>query len=134
MTALAIKQSNDTLSALISECRSQTSPNPFQPAMMIWNDCVGVELTRWQGRVHISSIMTFVDKNKGNASACMRWLCALADKHQVALELEPVPIQNAGARDGTNLNKKTLTAWYTRCGFKKTDGDMMVRQPSTVSE
>lgn len=116
------------VNAMIEDCARQTQPNPFQPRMMVWQEKVGLEISSWQGKLHISSIMTFVDKNTGNASSCMQWLCALADQYKVVIELEPVPIANAGARDGVNLNKKQLRAWYARLGFQQA-GAMMIRFP-----
>jgi hypothetical protein len=120
---------NPALAAFLKEFDKGTTPNPFQPRMRVWKDSVGVELGRFSGMIHISSIMSFIEKNAGQASACLKWICDLADKHQVKLDLTVSPIKNAGAREGKSLTKPQLTAWYTRAGFVKGRGDAMQRDP-----
>lgn len=120
------------LTDFMTEFREQTQRNPFLPRMGIWKESIGLEVSPFAGRIHLSSIMSFMKKNAGDASAALKWLCALADKHQVTLELMVKPIKNAGAREGKNLNKAQLTAWYKRNGFVKGNGfDHMERPPKS---
>lgn len=97
--------------------------------MRLWDDCVILEVCEWQGRAHISSIITFTHKNNGNASRCLAWLCSLADQLQVSIDLAVQPIKNAGSRDGRNLNKSQLVSWYKRHGFVMIRGVCMIRRP-----
>lgn len=118
------------LDAFLKDFDAGTEVHPWYSRMSIWKDSVGIELRKWQGMIHISNIMSFAKKNDGNASNAMKWLCQLADKHGVKMDLEVVPIKNAGAREGKSLNKAELKAWYKRNGFKPVGGDHMMREPT----
>ncbi len=48
---------------------------------------------------------------QGCGSKTLRWLCRLADRHDITIALEP--IANAHAM----LTNQELRAWYTRHGF-----------------
>jgi hypothetical protein len=101
--------------------------------MAIWQDKMMAEISKWQGMIHISSIMS-IEKNQGNAREFMKWLTDLADKHQVKMDLTVKPLKNAGGREGKNLTKTQLKAWYQRNGFKKITGDIMEREPKPITE
>jgi len=117
----------------MKEFHEQTIQHPWFPRMSVWQDKVMAEISKWQGRIHISSIMS-LEKNKGHSSEFMKWLTSLADKHQVKMDLDVQPIKNAGDKDGKNLNKSQLRAWYVRNGFKKISGDYMKREPKSLTE
>lgn len=118
------------LDAFLKEFDAATTPHPWHGRMSIWQDSVGIELSKWQGMIHISSIMSFAKKNDGNASKALKWLCELADKHSVKMDLEVSPVKNAGAREGKSLNKTELKSWYKRNDFKPVGGDHMLREPT----
>lgn len=117
------------LQAFLDEFDKDTSPNPFMSRMGIWKESIGIELSAWQGHIHISSIMSFAKKNNGDASKALKWICDLADKHGVKMDLTVAPIKNAGAEKGESLNKSQLKAWYRRNGFVPVGGDNMLREP-----
>lgn len=123
------KQEDPALTEFLKEFDAATVSNFFQPRMRIYKDAVGIEASKFNGRIHISSIMSFVQKGAGQAGEALKWMCALADKHKVVLDLTVSPIKNAGAREGKSLNKAQLTAWYKRNGFVTTRADAMERQP-----
>ena len=126
-------KSNPNLDAFMKEYHEHTTQHPWSPRMSVWQDKVMAEVSKWQGRIHISSIMS-LEKNKGHSSEFMKWLTALADKHQVTMDLDVHPIKNAGNKDGKDLNKTQLRAWYVRNGFKKVSGDYMEREPKSLTE
>lgn len=117
------------LDAFFTEFHNETAANPFQPRMSIWKDTIGIEMSKFGGKAHMSSIMSFEKKNAGQASAALKWLCELADKHNVTMDLIVSPIKNAGAVEGKSLTKSQLTAWYAKNGFVKTRNDTMERTP-----
>lgn len=117
------------LEAFLDEFDKHTVPNPFFHRMRIWNESVGFELYKFDGMIHIGSIISFDKKNSGNASKGMQWVTSLADKHKVKMDLDVQPIKNAGAREGQNLTKSQLKAWYKRLGFTSSGGDHMMRVP-----
>jgi len=60
----------------------------------------------------------------GYASLALNWLCGLADKHEIQLELVPVPLDE----DTPDLVR--LTRWYQSFGFRRIGmNDEMIRQP-----
>lgn len=127
-------KSNPLLDAFMKEFNDETHPHPWSPRISIWKDKIMLEVSKWQGNIHISSIMSLEKKNSGNASECMKWLTDLADKHQVKLDLTVEPIKNAGAKEGKDLTKTQLKAWYKRHGFKVSGGDYMIREPKPLAE
>lgn len=73
----------------------------------------------------LAYIETFPSKrNWGMASLALKFLCDLADIHQIQLELCPVQLEENG------LNLLDLTRWYQRFGFRRIGmQDEMIRQP-----
>jgi hypothetical protein len=130
---LGTKSDPEALKAFMADMRANTEAHPFARGMVIHNDSVGVEVSIFDGKIHLSSIMSFVQKNAGEASKTLKFLTDLADKHQVIMDLAVSPIKNAGAREGKSLTKAQLTAWYGRYGFKKARGDYMERPPGAAA-
>jgi hypothetical protein len=122
------KKLPDNSQAMLDEYFEGTSPHPFDRSLRIWNDVVGISLVFFDGAFDLQTIMTFSDKNQGDASKALKWLTSLADKHKCVLTLEVVPLK-AGSDTGKNLTKKDLIAWYKRNGFKKDMGDVYRREP-----
>ena len=132
LTEITIKlgsNNSNALNAFLEEFDKETTPNPFFHRMRIWNDSIGFEVYKFDGSIHIASVISLDKKNSGNGSTGMKWLTGLADKHGVKLDLAVKPIKNAGAKDGINLNKAQLKAWYKRNGFISVGSDHMVRTP-----
>lgn len=121
--SLSLKPNKPELEAFMDDFRSGTGPNPLGHRDRVWNEQIVIEVRPFDGRIHISDIMS-LDRGKGNASKALGWLCSLADKHGVAMSLTPDAFGDA---DG--LDDDQLTAWYARYGFKTTMGRKMVREP-----
>ena len=132
------RKEDENVKAMLDEYWSGTQPHPFDRHLRIWgddNNMVGVTLySVGTSEVHLSTIMTFSDKNSGSGSKALKWICDLADKHGVKLTLSVSPIKNAGSRNGKDLNKRQLTAWYAKYGFVKQHGDEMFREPIKTSK
>lgn len=116
------------LEECLSEVFSESLPHPWARGIRIWDECVMFEVASWDGCMHLSSIMSLTAKNAGNASRCLSWLCAKADKHAVDMDLTVKPIKNAGASEGRDLTKAELKSWYKRYKFKVSTGDRMFRK------
>ena len=117
--AIGKKEEDPKVKAMLDEWWKGTTPHPFDRRLRIWDDAIGLWL-RGSGRdVELMTIMTFADKNQGEGSRALKWVCDLADKHGVELVLNVSPIKNAGSRTGKNLNKSELTKWYAKNGFVK---------------
>ena len=125
---LKTKQIPENYRSMLDEFLAQTTAHYFDRQIRIWNDAVGISLVFFDGVFDLQTIMTFSDKNQGDASKALKWLTSLADKHKCALTLEVVPLK-AGSDTGKNLTKKDLIAWYKRHGFKKDMGDSYRREP-----
>jgi len=117
------------LNAFMQDFESGTTDHPFDHTMRVWHDTIGLELSPFGRAIHISSIISFDKKNAGQASQALKWLCDLADKHQVKMELIAEPIKNAGSQNGVSLTKSQLMSWYKRYGFQpdEDDSDSMTR-------
>lgn len=63
------------------------------------------------------------DTGQGYGGKALRWLCKLADKHNLAIALQPI------ANHHKALDDTTLLLWYKRHGFKLTRSVWMVRKP-----
>lgn len=115
--------------SMLSEFMDGTTPHPFDSSIRLWNNSVGVSIVYFDGALNLDSIMTFSDKNNGDASKALKWVTSLADKHQCVITLAVVPLKNAGSRTGKDLSKKDLISWYKRNGFEKDTGDIFKREP-----
>jgi GNAT superfamily N-acetyltransferase len=92
------------------------------------DDCtVSVDLTPFDGRIRISSIMVSEpDRGKGIASKVMKELISLSNELQVELSLLVEPFGRV-----RTLNRRALSSWYRRLGFKQKGGnkDSLVYEP-----
>lgn len=121
----------------------QTLQHPVDRLERIWpvgpaycavpsHACV-IEVRFFNERIHVSSLRT-LERGKGYGTACLKWLCALADKYGLEIELTATPFgrdpQTGELRDdlGPMLGKRELRAWYRRYGFKP-EGIHDVRKP-----
>lgn len=115
------------LKAFLDEVLGATSPNPFNPRERLWENKAVVECSEWEGKIDVATVRS-LEKGEGHGSAALQWLCNLADRHQVPMALDPKPFGDQ------TLNKTDLTAWYGRYGFKKKQGEGMVREPDGVPD
>jgi hypothetical protein len=104
-----------------------THPNPLCHVEQIWKGAVALRLyVPWNcGQCFITRIRS-LEPGQGNASQALKWLCDLADKHQIKLYLRVEPFG-----DKPHMTKPQLKAWYKRNGFVLTGDlkDEMAREP-----
>lgn len=106
------------------DIREGTTPNPLNRRQCLWNDQVIFQLNVMGGYMWLFDFYS-LEQGKGNASRCLKFICALADKHQITLSLSPFPF---GTKPG--LKKHELADWYERHGFqKKNDFPVYLREP-----
>jgi hypothetical protein len=117
------------IDSFMKEFMKETEQHPFDRNLRLWNDLIGLTVYPSDNRIHIGAIMNFDEKNQGKSSLALKWLCDLADKYSVFMELAPVPIKNAGSKTGKNLTKAQLTSWYKRNGFTIVEHSILMRKP-----
>ncbi len=105
------EQQDERLTAFLHDLWDHTTPNPLNDNEVIWNSTVGIDAKQALGRIHVSSIRSLAE-GQGQASAALEFLKELAAKHQVELDVVPVPF------GGRRLNQSQLRLWYVRHGFK----------------
>jgi hypothetical protein len=124
--------------AFMQEWIEGSHAHPFDDRQRLRRN-VGIEMSPWQGmdQVHLSSIISYGSKGKGEASELMREITQMADEHGVAIDLNAKPIPDAGAK-GKGLTKAQLVAWYKRHGFKQSPGygdpSYLTRFPRTTAQ
>lgn len=125
----------ERLNAFIKDFQAATRAHPFARHLDLWgtdDQLVGFEVSKFDGRIHLGAIMSFVEKGAGNGSAAMKWFTDLADKHNVEIELAVKPIPGAGATNKKSLTKSQLKTWYKKFGFVPSGGDdYMIRKPKS---
>lgn len=112
----------DALDDFMRDYRAATAEHPFESGSRVWvigqapdQHCVITEMRPFDGQIHISSILS-PTRGRGHASAVLKQICALADRHGVVLDGAPVPFDSRG---GLALDE--LEAWYRRHGFENDD-------------
>jgi len=129
-------------SALIEELASRKHE---YPCVSFWLSAVDV------AEVRIETVWSEQERGRGHATAAMRLLSMLADRHQVAISLVPhwlaydtglVPDEAEADRldalNETRLGNDELADWYGRLGYTKTgkvefDDPVMLRLPSPAT-
>lgn len=87
---------------------------------------VHVELSSFGDMVHIGFIGVLEDKvGKGFGDFIMRKITKEADKQDITLHLQAVPVAIAGKK----IPKAKLIKFYKKNGFVKQNGDAMIREP-----
>ena len=117
----------------LSEYVAQTAvdPNPQNSESRVWphdTQDVRLEVLRYPNRVHLGYIASLRPEKPGAGSMALKWLCNLADKYKVVIELVVANPTGKTAK----LSKAELTNWYKRNGFEedKRSGDgTMIRVP-----
>lgn len=119
------KRINEFFKAYISH----TALSPTDREQRLWpleTKDVGLDLLRGQESVHIGYIVSLSPHKTGAGSFALKWLCNLADTHNVVLELV---VANPSGKNA-KLSKAELTNWYKRNGFSGEPGDVdLVRHP-----
>lgn len=117
------------LEKFMDDLYSKTKGNIFNARERILDDQSGVEAYPFSGTIHVSFIRSF-EGNKGHGSKALKFLTDLADTHGVPMSLDPEPVKPMARRPGTWLNKRELTSWYKRNGFREDPNwGQMVRKP-----
>lgn len=87
---------------------------------------IQAEIEDDDGQVYLASLAAR-HKGEGDGSRFMSDLCALLDRHQISMELEP-------SSDGTMddfQSRQRLGNWYARYGFEWMDEYRMHRSPKS---
>ncbi len=115
------KAAGSPLDAFMKDFFAGTYSNPFNPRERVLGEDAIIELRPFDDKIHLSFIRS-VERGAGGGSKALDWLCSLADKHGVAMDLDAKPV-------GKGLNKSQLIKWYVSRGFDRQKGEGMVRQP-----
>ncbi len=67
-----------------------------------------------------------VQPSRGHGGATLDWLCALADRHAMTMDLQVCPATDT---DLPLARADRLEEWYRRRGFRATDTHWMMRPP-----
>jgi len=125
----------------MSDYRSMTFDNFLDPRSRVWSyatstgERLPLIMTEIEPTPHghapiwFKSIASPERQGTGQASAILRKVSDLADKHGVALWGTPKPfgnIENA-------LSASKLKGWYKRYGWEPAGGDVWIRRPAGVS-
>jgi hypothetical protein len=107
----------------IADVRDAT--HPVGTVMYIWQRRAVLEIhpADAEDRVHLALIMA-LHKGRGDGGRALRWICALADRHQVTLVGH---IERGG---DTGLSTRELRRWYKRHGFHCDRQLRLTRRPA----
>ena len=112
------KVDNSRALAYIDELYDVSQPHPFDNRKMILGgSIIHVSPTR-NNEIHLHDIQT-MEPRKGHATQAMKTLMAMADKHNVDIEL----IAKAYHHDSNYItDTEDLVGWYERLGFQIENG------------
>lgn len=113
------------LDAFMREFLDATQSNPFAAHERVWEMRAAFELSIFDNRIHLGCVRSLMQRGKGNGTAALDWLCALADRHGVEIEGEIEPVGQIRPR----LNAHQLRAWYKRHGFTVSNTGFITRKP-----
>ena len=121
----ASEQKTGRLESFLSDLWQQTTPLPDgKTTEVVWRDSVVIDARLRFQRIHIETIRSLTE-GQSNATAALEFLTGLADKHDVELEVVPVPF---GSK---RMDQAQLREWYMRHGFKK-EGNLYVYHPKVA--
>lgn len=84
------------------------------------------EIYPFDGRIHLASIESSVERGKGHASRALDWLLDLAAKHGVAIGATIQGLAEGG------LTHAELSSWFARRGFKVLENMKMLYMPPSA--
>jgi hypothetical protein len=121
-----------SVEAMLEEYVATTVPNPVGRGRVV---NVGpdawalVDLWPGGGRVWLKEIRA-IEFGKGHGTAALRFVLALADKHEVTVQLQAHRIMTIDRKFG--LSTAQLKRWYARHGFRRSGSGSdcwMFREP-----
>lgn len=92
----------------------------------MWEEKVIVEIYPFEGRIHLASIESSVERGKGHASRVLDWLVDLAARHGVTIGATIQGLREDG------LTHTELSSWFARRGFKVTENMKMLYTPPSA--
>jgi hypothetical protein len=99
------------LAAFIAEYLAETKDNPLSRNERVWQMRAGFEVSVFNNAVRLSCVRSF-ERGKGDGSAALDWLCAMADRHGVPIEGSIQPVG-----DQPRLSSNELRRWYKKRHF-----------------
>ena len=123
--ALTLTSPPNTSQAFMKDFAALGRPNPMNSRELVIDDIVIVQLYPWNNHIYLMSIRT-TETRTGAATAVMKKLLALADKHNIPIECTASPFRTGVAN---TLKKAALIRWYERLGFVKQLKSGMIYTP-----
>lgn len=105
---------NDNISAFIKEYTEQTQDHPYSKTERIYNNQVTIELSPFDGKIHLSDIRSLAP-GSGAGTKALKFLTGLAKKHGVTIEA----IAKVYHPDKKYIRSSSrLKDWYLKHGFR----------------
>lgn len=119
------------LDAFMTELHELTGEHVFDARARVL-DNASIEVSSFDGSIHISDVRA-IEPRQGGGTAAMKFLCGLADKHDVKMTL------TAKSYSEGRMSTQQLKDWYETFGFTEDDDTMgdefegydMIRYPNT---
>lgn len=89
----------------------------------MWEDKITLEIYPFEGRIHLASIESSMERGQGHASRALVWLLDLAAKHEVEIGATIQALREGG------LSHAELSSWFARRGFKVLENMEMLYTP-----
>jgi hypothetical protein len=113
------------LSAFNKDFLDGTTPHPLMPKFRLFHNVVVLEVYTFNGCI-ILGLVQSLEPRVGYGSAAVKWLCSLADEHQ--LEIKGT-VRRLG-KEG--FNQRGLKRWYKSLGFHVSYNNTITRKPAQV--
>lgn len=108
---LGSNKPNPRVQLAYDEFVENSEENPFNPRVRIFQNSK-IELKAYKNCLHLSDIQAMFPR-KGGGTAAMKYLCDLADKYHVKIELL------AKSYTDDHMSTRQLKSWYERFGFEE---------------
>lgn len=119
-----------TTQSFFDELNATYLINPFNYAEhVIDKACVALEQSVHSPDEVYMAFIKSLEQGCGAASAALRKVTDLADRHQVVVRLFVHPIRSAARERKLTLTRDKLVSWYKRNGFEQVSRGYMLRQP-----
>lgn len=113
--------------AFMDDFTAATVQFPLARHLRIWDDRALFEVKAFDGSIRLSCVFS-IERGKGDGSAALEWLKALADQHDVCIKGNIDPVGQGG------LTKRQLTGWYRRHSFLIGRGGAITYDPQLAKE